>query len=272
MRTFVHCVLLLFAALAAGSGRAHEFWMLPDAFALPAGESTRFTLAVGQDFTGEPVPFSAPLVASLRHLSRGADVDLRLLAPAAGALALRLRFARAGTHLVALDTHPSAIELPADKFNDYLRQEGLVAVLQARERAGTLDRPGREHYRRNVKTLLRVGGASDDTYGRRTGQRLEIVPLADPSALAPQQPLALQVWFDDRPLPGALVKLWSGSGAQLVALSAVSDAEGRVSFVLPRTGTWMASVVQMVPAPGARDHDWDSYWGNLTFAVPQRGD
>jgi hypothetical protein len=28
----------------------------------------------------------------------------------------------------------------------------------------------------------------------------------------------------------------------------------------------------MIPASGAPDHDWDSYWGNLTFAVPQRGD
>jgi hypothetical protein len=272
VRTVVQWALLLFAALAAGSGRAHEFWMLPDAFALPAGESTRFTLAVGQDFAGEPVPFSAPLVASLRHLSRGADVDLRLLAPAAGALALRLRFPRSGTHLVALDTHPSAIELPADKFNDYLRLEGLVAVLEARQRAGTSDRPGREHYRRNVKTLLRVGGEVDDMYARRTGQRLEIVPLADPAALTPRQSLPMQVWFDDRPLPGALVKLWNGPGAQLLALSAVTDAQGRVSFLLPRGGTWMASVVQMIPAPGARDHDWDSYWGNLTFALPQRAD
>lgn len=272
MRTLLRCALLLFAAFAAGSGRAHEFWMLPDAFALPAGDSTRLTLAVGQDFRGEPVPFSAPLVANLRHLSRGADIDLRLLAPAAGALALRLRFARAGTHLVALDTHPSAIELPADKFNDYLRLEGLTAVLQARERAGTSNRPGRERYRRNVKTLLQAGGESDDTWSRRTGQRLEIVPLADPSGLAPRQPLPLQVWFDDRALAGALVKLWNGSGAELLALSAVTDAQGRVSFALPRSGTWMASVVQMVPAPGATDHDWDSYWGNLTFAVPGRSD
>lgn len=261
-------LLLLAALLPASPGWAHEFWMLPQAFDLAAGEVATLSLAVGQDFAGEPVAFSRPLVAGLRHLARDADVDLRPLMPATGAAPiLRVRLARTGTHVIALDSNPSAIELPAAKFNDYLRLEGLVSVLQARERAGTADTPGREHYRRNVKTLLQAGG-SDDTFRRRTGQRLELVPLADPARLAPAQSLPLQLWFDDRPLAGALVKLWHGPAPQLLALAQVTDAQGRVSFVLPRPGTWMASVVHMIPAPGARDHDWDSYWGNLTFAVP----
>ena len=254
--------------MLAGSSKAHEFWMLPAAFAVPPGGLASLSLSVGQDFAGDPVAFSRPLVAHLRHLARDTDADLRLLTPAGPAAALSLRLARAGTHVIALDTQPSAIELPADKFNDYLRLEGLVAVLQARERDGTSGLPGREHYRRNVKTILQVGGASDDTFRRRTGQRLELVPLADPTALAPGQALPLQLWFDDRPLGGALVKLWNGKTPDLLALSAVTDAQGRVALELPRAGTWMASVVHMIPTPDARDHDWDSYWGNLTFALP----
>jgi hypothetical protein len=261
--------LPLLAALSAGACGAHEFWMLPDAFALPAGASTRLTLAVGQDFAGEPVAFSRQLVADLRHLARDGDADLRLLtAGNGGALALRLRLAREGTHVIALDTRPSAIELQADKFNDYLRLEGLGAVLQARERAGAIGLPGREHYRRNVKTIVQSGGLADATFARRTGQRLELVPLANPAGVRPGEALSLQLWFDDQPLEDALVKLWNGSGADLLAPSARTDAAGKVSFILRRSGTWMASVVHMIPARDAADHDWDSYWGNLTFALP----
>ena len=47
------------------------------------------------------------------------------------------------------------------------------------------------------------------------------------------------------------------------------DAEGRVTVTPPWAGTWMASVVHMVPATDSPNHDWDSHWGNLTFALPR---
>jgi hypothetical protein len=30
----------------------------------------------------------------------------------------------------------------------------------------------------------------------------------------------------------------------------------------------MVSVVHMIPARGVANADWDSFWGNLTFALP----
>lgn len=267
----MRAALLGLGALACVGAGAHEFWMLPQSFRLPAGGAATLSLSVGENFKGDPIPFSRPLVAALRHLADGSDTDLQGLAPASGSAAsIRVSLPRPGTHVIALDTHPSFIELAAKEFNDYLRVEGLVGVLRAREAAGAAATPGRERYRRNVKTIVQAGERSDGTYRRRTGQRLELVPLQDPAKLRAAQPLTLQVWFDNRPLSGALVKLWHGQGPgiELITVAAVSDAQGRVTLPLAREGAWMASVVHMVPATGC-DCDWDSYWGNLTFAVPR---
>lgn len=256
-------VLALFSA-----AHAHEFWMLPGSFHADPGDSITLSLAVGEHFSGEPVAFSPPLVARLRRLSAGGSEELHArTAAGASSPAIAVRLPRAGTHLIMIDTHPSEIELPADTFDAYLRQEGLHAVRAARTAAGTAAMPARERYRRNVKTLVQVGGISDPTYARRTGQRLEIVPGADPFRLAAQASLQLQVLFDARPLPRALVKLWQGSGSTALVDEGITDAKGRVQLAVTRPGVWMASVVHMVPAPAGSGFDWDSYWGNLTFAV-----
>ncbi|MCE3272321.1 MAG: hypothetical protein K0S57_2718 [Ramlibacter sp.] len=269
---YLRAALLGLGALACAGAGAHEFWMWPQSFHLPVGGAAVLSLSVGENFEGEPIAFSRPLVANLRRLAAADEADLQHLTPDSGSAdSIRVDLPRPGTHVIALDTHPSLVVLEADKFNDYLREDGLVGALRAREAAGKSATPGRERFRRNIKTILHAGGRSDGAFRRRTGQRLEIVPLHDPARLGPAQPMGFQVWFDDRPLAGALVRLWHGRGPGVpkLTLTQVSNAHGKVTLALPREGTWMASVVHMVPADAGCDCDWDSYWGNLTFAVPR---
>ena len=147
----------------------------------------------------------------------------------------RIDFARPGTHLVAITTEPSEIVLPAEKFNDYLRAEGLAAVLRERARSGRSETPGRERYRRNIKTLVQVGARGDATFAARTGQRLEIMPRSDPARAHSGKPLAFTLLFDARPLPQALVKFWHRSGDRVQVLSATTDRNGQVAFTPLRT-------------------------------------
>lgn len=263
-------VATLLALSCALSVRAHEFWVLPDRFQLPGPGGATLTLAVGQEFTGDRVGFSRALLAQFQHVSAAGRADLRARVPAdTAAASWRVDLARPGTHLLAITTEPSEIVLPADKFNDYLRAEGLQSVLRERARTGRSETEGRERYRRNIKTLVQVGTRGDPTYAARTGQRLEILPLSDPARARSGEPLAFRLLFDGRPLPGALVKFWHRQGEQVLLQSATTDREGRVAFTPHAGGPWMASVVHMVAATGSPAHDWDSFWGNLTFALPE---
>ncbi|NPC58698.1 DUF4198 domain-containing protein [Caenimonas soli] len=271
MKKWLHPLLALLALLVPVIAESHEFWMLPRSFVVAPGGTTSLTLASGEDFRGDKIAFSLSVVAGLRHYSPRQITDLRGRVPASGELReLPVVLQEAGTHLIAFDTHPSSIVLPGDKFHAYLREEGLDAIVTKRERSGAADSDGRERFRRNTKTLIQVGDRLDATYAVRTGQRLEIVPLANPFTKRKGDELAFQVFFDGKPLSNALMRAWHKRGGQTSTIKSKTDARGKVTFALPLPGAWMVSAVHMVPARNSPDHDWDSYWGNLTFAIHDR--
>ena len=263
--------------------QAHEFWFEPVMVPLTAGDTARLDLRVGEFFEGEQMGFSAPQTVGLRQYSASGSKDLRALLPppSRGAVAtLNLPLPAPGSYLFAFDSQPSQISLPAGTFHAYLHDEGLDFIKTQREATGNAEKPGRERYRRHVKTLLRVAdaagagaapAAADKTYATRTGQRLEIVPANDPLAMKPGDALGLQVLFDDKPLAGALLKAWSRQGGQTLIIRAKTSVDGKATFNLPYAGGWMISVVHMVPATGAKDLDWDSLWGNLSFKLETAG-
>jgi len=262
-------IFLLLLCLATRAG-AHEFWILPQSFLLPqAPTAVNLMLSVGEEFTGEPVAFSRALVADFRGVAVTGSTELREHLPAAPRRLLRLPLDGKGTHVLALVTHASRNDLDADKFHAYLREDGLEHVLRLREQRGQLQQPGRERYRRNIKTLVAIGPPGGGGHAVRAGHTLELIPGSDPLQHRAGDDMVLHVEFEGRPLGNALVKFWHRRGGRTEILSQRSDPQGRVVARLAWPGRWMASVVHMVPATDASGHDWDSYWGNLTFAVPQ---
>lgn len=282
-------IVFLSGALSA---QAHEFWISPAPAPLKVGDVARLTLQVGQYFVGDTLPFAGPQTVALRHYSAAGVRDLApFLAMRAVLPVLSLSLPTVGTQMVIFDSQPNFISLPADTFHAYLHDEGLDFIKTARLASGSVTKPGRERYRRFVKTLVRVDAAAppdgdakvaepavkDATYAIRTGQRLELLPLSNPLNMAPGDALGVQVLFEGAPLAGALVKAWNKGDAgpggqrdgQTVIIRATTSADGRVTLNLPYAGAWMVSVVHMIPAVGVKDIDWDSLWGNLSFSVPQ---
>lgn len=249
---------------------AHEFWICPASFFLASPKMpASITLRVGENFTGQTVGFSQGLVSRFRHISSAPDIDLDPGVPIDAVATLAIAMPREGTHLLAMDTHPGHIEMPAEKFHAYLRDEGLDQIVLAREAAGKGALPGRERYRRNIKALIQVGKQGDATYARRTGQMLEIVPMANPLQAQVGAEVTFQVVFNSRPLGHALVKFWHERARQNPCIEATTREDGTVTVTFPWPGAWMASVVHMVAAEDSERDDWDSYWGNLTFALPE---
>lgn len=253
----------------SSAAQAHEFWMVPDRFSPPVHGEVELALRVGENFVGDPVGFGRPMAESLRWFNQTGEVNLTPQLPdSLNQDKVALAFDRPGAQLIVLDTRPFNTVLAPDTFNAYLREEGLERVMAQRKSSGQDTQPGRERYRRHVKTLLSVGGDSDASFGAHAGQTLEIVPATDPQRLRAGGTLALQVLFNGKPLPGALVKVWNHRGAQLNVLRTRTDGAGRSTTTLPWAGVWMASVVHMVPTTDNQGWDWDSHWGNLIFELP----
>ena len=251
-----------------GPASAHEFWMLPKPFAVAPNGATRLTLNVGEYFSGDVIAFSTQYVAALHHYAQDVDADLLSkvsTTPTVGEFPIRLE--KPGTHLFSYDSQPNSITLGGEKFNAYLHDEGLDAIVKQREATGNLLKPSRERYRRFVKTLVQAGDLSDATFAIRTGQRFELVPMTDPLAAKAGDRLGFTLYFEQKPLANALVKAWRVDGNQTLMIRARTDAAGQVAFDLPYGGTWMLSVVHMIAAVGTTAYDYDSLWGNLTFSL-----
>ena len=254
---------------------AHEFWIEP-VVALPAAASAaRFSMKVGEQFQGDLVGVSRQQTVGLRHYSANGVVDLKPKLPTTPAADFSVALTAPGTHLIAFESEANTISLSADSFHAYLHDEGLDFIKTRREAAGQAKQPGRERYRRFVKTLVLVPPAAganltDGVYAQKTGQQLEILPLNNPLLIAPGDALRVQTMFEDKPLAGALVKAWHNRSGQTVVIRTTTAADGVALLNLPYAGAWMVSVVHMVAARDIQNIDWDSLWGNLSFVVPTR--
>lgn len=269
MMTFLRTLLATSLLAAAHAVAAHEFWVHVQPAAPAAGASAGATLHVGEYFIGDLVGVTASHAAAVRLYSKAGVADLGKSVPATSMLrSLPLSFPRPGTYVLAYESHPSEVVLPADKFHDYLRQEGLDAIIRQREAAGTAGTPGRERFRRSAKALVAVGGRPDASFAVATAQRLEITPVVDPLSASPGETVRFMLKFDGKPLAGALLKAWHGRGVRKPAVQSVSDAQGQVALQLPKAGLWLLNAVHMVPVTDSAVLDWDSFWGSLTFELP----
>ncbi|MEO6016613.1 MAG: DUF4198 domain-containing protein [Polaromonas sp.] len=282
MKIIRSCIALIILLVTATHSGAHEFWLEPVA-PVVVGSTAPLTLRVGEFFEGDLVGFSTAQTVAIRQYVGTESSNLRAMLPLRNPVAtLALPLTTAGAHMVVFDSQPSMISLPAGKFEAYLHDEGLDFITARRQATGASESPGRERYRRFVKTLISAvpapaaapvpaSSAIDMTYATRSGQRLEMVPLADPLLTLPGESLGIRVLFEEKPLAGALLKAWHRHDDQTVMIRAKTSADGTASFNLPFSGAWMISVVHMIPATGTKDIDWDSLWGNISFSVPPAG-
>jgi Domain of unknown function (DUF4198) len=259
---------LIVAAIVATASRAHahDFWMAPSEHVVAGDRDVTISLFVGEGLVPEEEkPFVRARFARLSHLHAGSVEDLFGSAVEEARPMLRVSLRGEGGHLIAVDRNPTGIELEPRKFEAYLREEGLNAVIAERARLGESSKRGRERYSRYLKTLVQVGGARDETYGVSLGQQLELVPEANPVFVEPGGTLSIVVRFRGQPLPGAQLEAFSKGEGGVRKAGYTTDAAGRVRVAIDRRGAWLIRSVHMVRCESCSDADWESFWAAYTF-------
>jgi uncharacterized GH25 family protein len=239
---------------------AHDFWIEPSSFAPQQGQIVSVRLRVGQELIGDPVPRDPALVN--QFVFEDAAGRRPLIGRDGSDPAGYLRVEQQGLVVIGYASNPSTVDMPAEKFNQYLKDEGLDAAAALRTKRNQNGVPARELFSRCAKSLTLSGAATSAQTDRRLGFTLELVAERNPYALRTGEELPVRLTYQGRPLAGALVVAMNKMDPK-GKLSARSDAEGRVRFRLPQFGMWMIKAVHMVPAPAGAD--WSSYWASLTF-------
>lgn len=264
---------LLILLAAAGSASAHDLWVQPGAFWLSSPGTVPVSILVGHGKDRENWGIRSDLIVLLRSMAPDGKVtDFKpLIRPGSAAPAIPLPFSRPGTHLLAMESSHASSELPAAKFNDYAKEEGLTPAIVHRQKTGANGRAGREIYSRRAKALVQVGKADPNATSpatRRIGMTLEIVPERNPYALGPAQKLPLRVFYENRPLAGALVKLTKLEQDAKPAAMQRTDAAGRTTFTVPRQGKWQLNVIWTKPISGNPKAEFETTFSSLSFGYP----
>jgi uncharacterized GH25 family protein len=264
MRT-ISTALALALALAAGPLSAHDFWIEPSSFRPEVHSTVTARLMVGQNFQGEAVARNPALILKFLLSFPGGEVPLDGRSgddPAGSA-----EIAVPGLQALQYRSGNSLVSLEAQKFEDYLREEGLERIIAVRAGRDESQKPSRELFSRCAKALLfagPLGTAGDD---RELGLTLELVAEKNPYGLRAGSALPVRLLYEGKPLEGALVTALPHGPAK-EKLSARTDRHGRVQLHLPYGGVWLLKAVHMIPAPPGSGADWQSLWASLTFEIP----
>jgi hypothetical protein len=155
---------------------AHEFWLEPPRFRLAPGATANIHTFIGADFVGQSWTTKATKV--LRLVRYGpAPADSTNLTPQNAAetdsFQTDFYFRQPGTHVVLMRSTNSFLELPADQFTAYLREEGLDYALKLRQE------PARP---RNLPPLRQSPGAGGRSRRYLPCHRQRLPPRVRPAA------------------------------------------------------------------------------------------
>ena len=279
-RTSFVAVLL---ACSASWLAAHDFWLIPDAFAVTPGGRVALN---GQTSSLFPTSLSAVTpdrIVEARVVT--AKSVVRIKDASVGGNALRLSFRPTGTgqHLIGVQLKPRNVRESPASFRRYLDLEGAPEARQRYERAGLLGNADGDsitrRYAKYAKTIVEVGRGAR-AFHRPLDHPLEFVPLSDPSALRPGDTLRVRLLLVGKSAP--LARLHSGSVAVTAStlrdtaaarraarddVSLETDSMGVAAIVITRPGLWNVRTLQIVPAIKGSGADWDVHWATLVFSV-----
>src|SRR5215471_4807018 len=126
--------LFWFSLIFSATIFAHDMWIEPFTFVPEAGEIVGLKLRVGQDLLGDPLPRDPALINEF--IVEDAEGRKPVVGRAGSDPAGYVRAAAPGLLVVGYHSNPSRVELSAEKFTQYIREEGLDAVAALRATRG----------------------------------------------------------------------------------------------------------------------------------------
>lgn len=259
--------LTFLAAIAASRLLAHDLYVLPARFFVDPGKQLLVSFNNGDSF---PVSEASPVLKRVR------DTNLISAKGPAAMRGLRIDGNKAtatstapptGEFIVTIRTIPNFLKQERAPFLAYLKEEGLLHVMEWRTQHEETKMPGRERYSKYAKALL-VAGESDGFFAHQVGFPIEIIPESDPYKAKPGNELPVRVVFKGNPAADLqLEAAWTSHGESKTTIAGRTDSEGRITIHLDRPGLWRLHALKMERCSEPTVADWESYWASLTFEV-----
>ncbi|HEX2250405.1 MAG TPA: DUF4198 domain-containing protein [Gemmatimonadales bacterium] len=262
MRRLMLAVLLLFASASVLD--AHDLFLKLDSYFVKPG-STLVVRVLNGTFSTSDGAVSRDRLRDVAVVTPSGRTrpDTAAWAAQGDTSVLSLSTGESGTYVIGASLLPRELTLEAKDFNEYLAHDGLPDVLEARRKAGELDRPARERYSKHVKALVQVGDRRTEEYQGVLGYPAELIPLDNPYTLKSAGVLRVRALVDGEPVPNQLVVVGNHRGQR----STRTDSSGVARVRIGSRGAWYVKFIHMEPATEDRTIDYESKWATLTFGV-----
>jgi len=267
----VGAVAFAFATGLAFTSQAHDFWLSPELYTPASAGTVNVSVMIGHPEDQMEWAISPHRIIALRSIGPDGITDHQArIADYRKSKALPITLGQDGLHILTIETTDAVSELSAEKFNDYIEEEGLLPIKVDRILKRTTNQPGKEIYSRRGKTLIQTGslGESDPAYlTKPVGMTLEVVPTANPARLKEGEAMTSVIYYRGVPMKGVTIGLIDLDGSEGITALKKTDARGRVTFERPKQGSWMLHAVWSDPLEGSNRADYDTIFSSLSFAV-----
>lgn len=254
---------LVFPAAAA----AHEYWLAPLDYQVPAGAVVGINTKNGQNFSGLNLPL---LNGSFDRFDSFHNGIITTYEGRTGDFpAYKSEGYPTGLLVVVQETSDSSITYDAwTKFTAFLEEKGQDAIaLQHRDRG--LPQTGfDEVYTRHAKTLVGIGDAQGQD--KPLGLHVEFIARTNPYADDLKHGMIVDLMRQGAPWPAAFVTVFERTPeGKVETLHLHSDHKGQLRVPVKAGHIYLLDAVHIEPATEPNTAAWRSYWAALTFQVPQ---
>ena len=243
----------------------HEFWIQPNKYIYSAGETVNFRFFTGPDFNGSDWEGNRSQIESLvfywANMKDNCDQHLS----ANSGNSLNMSVIDEGTAMLAFQSKPIYREMNADEFKNYQVENKLIKQQEERIQKNNANNKVKENYQHIAKTIFQVGTKTDKTFSKKTGLPMDIIPEQNPYALTKDGDFKVKIFYRDKPLQNAPVKIWHRLNDKISIHSLETNEEGEVTFFISTLGEWMVSAMSMELLNSNEDADWKTCHATLTW-------
>ena len=275
-------------ALAAGALAAHDFWIVPGAFALAPGDMLEIR---GQTSTRFPTSVSAVVperLADARIVSASGEDRLTDFSVSGTSLVIRHRPTSPGQLIVAVGLVPRSARTTPARLKNYIALEGAPQLAERYEREGLYPRTDSltQTSSKFAKTMVEVGRGGPRAFARAVGHPLELVPVNDPAMLRAGDTLVVRLLYRGQPVAGAHLHgspapagltVTSDTAQARVAtwndVAAETGPDGTARMALATSGLWNVRglhAAPVTPASSSSLPEWEALFVTLVFNVSAR--
>lgn len=264
-------LLLCWAMITAAM--AHDYWITPDHYSLDKGDTLTANLYVGGDLVPEVSrALSYDMTKSYHLITSRGTIDLLAETPDGTDPFFSRKMTDEGLAMIAMERKFYRAEMTDKQFSDALEHEEMNDLIALRQKIGHKD-IDYKRYGRSIKSLVRVGDKSDgDLYKKILGHQVEIILLDNPFTLKEGDKIRVQLLNQGKPLANKLIKAMNRDDkGYFLVQKALTDQDGKASFVVGEKGHWVIRVSHMWYCPDCGPDsgkvNWEQYFSTYSFSL-----